>query len=151
VFIGFTGEESGLVGSRHYARTMTKEQTTRTDAMVNMDTLGLASTEIETGHSDKKLTSVLAYIAQKVNLPVTGVNVGAIGITDSQSFADRKIPSITIHSLTQEAWDSRILHSPNDRLSAIRMNEYYQTYCLVSAYLILLDIVLSSTVDAGSY
>jgi hypothetical protein len=151
VFIGFAGEEIGLVGSRHYAKTMTKEEIERTDAMVNLDTLGLAPTQIETAYSDKKLVSVLAYIARKVNLPVTGVSIGpAIGTTDSQSFADRKIPSITIHTLTQQGLDARILHSPRDRFSAIRMNDYYQTYCLMAAYLSLLDLVLSSTTDAGS-
>ena len=46
VFIGFTDEEEGLVGSRFYARKMTPEQVAATDAMVNLDTLGLAPTEV---------------------------------------------------------------------------------------------------------
>jgi Zn-dependent M28 family amino/carboxypeptidase len=150
VFIGFAGEEEGQVGSRYYAKRMTKEEIARTDAMVNMDTLGLASTEVETGHSDKKLASALVYTAQKVNLPLTGVGIGSIGISDSWSFADRRIPSITIHSLTQEAVNARILHSSSDKFSAIRMNDYYQTYCLMSAYLSLLDLVPQATTDAGS-
>jgi putative aminopeptidase FrvX len=130
---------------------MAKEAITRTDAMVNMDTLGLASTEVATGISNKKLTRALAYIAQKLNFPVTGVDVGAIGTTDSESFATRKIPSITIHSLTQQAWDMGILHSPMDRLSVIRMDDYYQTYLLLSAYLNLLDLVLPSSTNTGSH
>jgi len=56
-----------------------------------------------------------------MNLPVTGVNVEQVGSTDSEQFAARKIPSITIHSLTQETWNARILHTSKDRLSAIKV------------------------------
>jgi hypothetical protein len=52
---------------------------------------------------------------------------------------ERKIPSITIHSLTQEAWDARIIHTSKDRISAIHLNDYYRTYRLVSAYAAYLD------------
>src|SRR6516165_9895749 len=45
IFIGFTDEERGEVGSHFYARQMTKEQVASTDAMVNLDTLGLAHAE----------------------------------------------------------------------------------------------------------
>lgn len=40
IFIGFTDEEKGEVGSHFYVRQMTQEQVALTDAMVNMDTLG---------------------------------------------------------------------------------------------------------------
>ena len=39
VFIGFTDEEKGLLGSSFYAGHMSKEEVAATDAMVNMDTL----------------------------------------------------------------------------------------------------------------
>ncbi len=52
IFIGFTDEEKGEVGSHFYAQQMTEEQVAATDAMVNMDTLGLAATEIWVNHSD---------------------------------------------------------------------------------------------------
>ena len=46
-------------------------------------------------------TSALGYIGSQLNLHVTGMNVEQIGSTDSEQFAERKIPRITIHSLTQ--------------------------------------------------
>jgi hypothetical protein len=141
IFIGFTDEEKGEVGSRFYARQMTKEQVSATDAMVNMDTLGLAPTEVWASHSDKQLTGALVYIAKQLNVPVTGANVDQIGSTDSVQFSDLKIPSITIHSLTQETWNARILHSSKDKLSAMHLDDYYQTYKLVAAYLVFLDQV----------
>jgi hypothetical protein len=102
VFIGFTDEEQGEVGSHFYARHMSKKQVAATDAMVNMDTLGLAPTEVWASHSDKRLTGALFYIAKQLNMPLKSVNVEQVGSTDSEQFAERKFPSITIHSLTQE-------------------------------------------------
>jgi Zn-dependent M28 family amino/carboxypeptidase len=141
IFIGFTDEEKGEIGSRYYAKQMTDQQVSTTDAMVNLDTLGLGPTKVWASHSDKNLINALGYIAQKLNLPVQGINVEQVGSTDSEQFAARKIPSITIHSLTQETWNARILHGPKDKLSAMRFDDYYQTYRLLAAYIALLDQV----------
>jgi hypothetical protein len=141
IFIGFTDEEKGEVGSRFYAGQMTREQVAATDAMVNMDTLGLATTEIWVSHSDKRLSSALAYIAKQLGLPVKGVDVDQIGSTDSVQFSTRNIPSITIHSLTQQTWNARILHTSKDKISAMNLDDYYQSYGLISAYLAFLDQV----------
>ena len=139
IFLGFTDEERGEIGSRFYAHQMTKEQAAATDAMVNMDTLGLAPSEVWASHSDKRLTGALAYIAKELNLPVSGVNVEQVGSSDSVQFSERKIPSITIHSLTQETWNAHILHTSKDKLSAMNLDYYYQTYRLLAAYLVFLD------------
>jgi Peptidase family M28 len=139
IFIGFTDEEKGEVGSRYYARQMTKDQVAATDALVNMDTLGLAPTEVWATHSDKHLTSMLVQIARFLNLPITGVSVEQVGSTDSEQFAERKIPRITIHSLSQKTWDAHILHSSKDKLSAMNLDDYYQTYRLVAVYIAFLD------------
>ena len=141
IFIGFTDEEKGEVGSHSYAQRMTKEDVAATDAMVNMDTLGLTLPEVWASHSDKQLTAALIFIAKKLNVPVTGVNVDQIGSTDSVQFSERKIPSITIHSLTQETWNAHILHTSKDRLSVLRLDDYYQTYRAIGAYLAFLDQV----------
>lgn len=142
IFIAFTAEEKGEIGSQFYAHQMTKDQIAVTDAMVNMDTLGLAPTEIWLSHSDKTLSGALVYISKQLNLPVTGVNVDQIGSTDSVQFSARGIPSITIHSLTQETWNAQILHTRKDKLSAMNLDNYYETYSLLAAYLALLDKVL---------
>lgn len=99
-------EEVGEVGSCFYVRRMTKEQVSATEAMVNMDTLGLAPTEIWSSRSDKRLNGALGCITRQLNLPISGVNVERVGSTDSEQFAARKIRSITIHSLTQETWNA---------------------------------------------
>jgi Zn-dependent M28 family amino/carboxypeptidase len=140
IFIGFTDEERGEVGSKFYAQQMTKEQIASTDAMVNMDTLGLAPTEIWASHADEQLYYSLVYIAKKLNLPVTGVNVEPVGSSDSEQFAARKIPSLTIHSLTQSTLN--VLHTSNDKLSAMDLDDYEQSYHLLAAYIAYLDQLL---------
>jgi hypothetical protein len=84
-----------------------------------------------------------------LNVPVTGVNVDQIGSSDSVQFSERKIPSITIHSLTQETWNAHILHTSKDKLSVLRLDDYYQTYRVIGAYLAFLDQVAGapSTAD----
>jgi len=139
IFIGFTDEERGEVGSRFYARQMTKEDIDSTDAMVNLDSLGLGPAEVWASHSDKQLVAAFGYVSHFLNIPVGAVNVEKVGSTDSVQFSDRKIASITVHSLTQEKWNEHILHSSNDKISAIQLNDYYQTYRLLSAYLAFLD------------
>jgi Zn-dependent M28 family amino/carboxypeptidase len=140
IFIGFTAEEQGEVGSRFYARQITADQITATDAMVNMDTLGLGPTKVWLSHSDKRLTNALVQTANKLNLSVGGVNVEQIGASsDAEQFAERKIPRITIHSFTQEAFNARIIHTSKDKLSAVRLDDYYQTYRLLATYLAFLD------------
>ena len=151
IFIGFTDEEKGLVGSRFYVQQMTKEQVAATDAMVNMDTLGLASTEVWASHSDKVLYRALAYIAKQLTLPVTGVNVDQIGSSDAESFAERKVPRITIHSLTQETFNAGILHTSKDKLSAMRLDDYYQTYRLLAAYVAFLDQVAGVAAESMTH
>jgi Iap family predicted aminopeptidase len=118
---------------------MTREEVAATSAMVNMDTLGLAPTEIWGSQADRRLNSAIAFVAKQMHVPVSSVDVDGIGTTDSVSFADRKIPSITIHSLTPEAWRQHILHSSKDRLSAMRLDDYYESYRLIAAYIAFLD------------
>ncbi|MEQ1885050.1 MAG: M28 family peptidase [Bryobacteraceae bacterium] len=138
-FVAFAGEERGLVGSRAYVKDIGKAKDS-VSAMVNMDTLGLGETEVWVSHADKKLMELMNLTASSVNLPVNGVNIEAVGSTDSESFREKKIPAITIHSLTQATL--RLLHSPQDRMEAINKNEYYKTYRLVLAYLAVLDLKL---------
>jgi putative aminopeptidase FrvX len=135
-FVAFSGEERGLVGSKAYVKRLgtTHEEVA---AMVNLDTLGLSETEVWLSHADLNLAKMLGETAATLKLPVSAVNVDGIGTSDSEPFRLRRIPSITIHSLTSETLP--LLHGPKDRIGAIHMDEYYRTYRLVLAYLALLD------------
>jgi hypothetical protein len=135
-FVAFSGEEKGLVGSRAYVKGLEKTHE-NIAAMINLDTLGLAETEVWLSRADPALAKAMNTAAFTMQLPVSAVNVEKVGSTDSEPFRQEKIPSITIHSLTQST--ITLLHSPKDRIEAIHLDEYYRTYHLTLAYLALLD------------
>jgi hypothetical protein len=140
VFIGFTDEEKGLVGSRFYVHELGKDGREKIRAMVNMDSLGTSPTKFELDRGDKTLVRELEVVAANFKLPLHIVNVHRVGRSDSDSFQDAKIPAICIHSLTNETWP--LLHSPRDQISAMRLHDYYETYLLLRAYLAYLDVTL---------
>ncbi|MDP8981142.1 MAG: M28 family metallopeptidase [Acidobacteriota bacterium] len=140
LFISFTDEEKGLVGSAFYAGHLDKEELKRISAMVNIDSVGTGETKVEITRGNKALLDHLATVAQFFKLPLGVVNVHAVGRSDSDSFQDRKVPAIAVHSLTQETFP--ILHTRKDQMDAIKMNDYYLTYRLMAAYLAYLDEIL---------
>jgi hypothetical protein len=140
VFVGFSAEEKGLVGSAYYADHLTPEQRAHIEAVVNLDTLGLGPTEVWATHADKALLNALAATRTASKLPVLAMNVDNLGTADSESFARYQIPRITLHSVTVETWP--ILHSSRDQLDAVKMKDYYDSYQFIAAYLADLDDVL---------
>lgn len=137
VFVAFADEESGLIGSSFYADHLSKEQRSKVDAMVNMDSLGLGPTEVWASRADKTLVSAIVFVAQQEKVPVTGMNVDGVGNTDSESFAKYKIPRITLHTITTKSWS--ILHSADDNMKALKWNDYLDSYRLIADYLAALD------------
>ena len=138
VFVAFTGEEEGLVGSEFFVKHMSKEEVANTRAMINMDTLGLSYTRIWVHRADKYLVRAMRVVAGSLKLPVGEVDVEEMATTDSESFAARRIPRMTIHSLTQEKLS--VLHSSEDTFEELRPDDYYDTYHLMEAYLAYLDV-----------
>jgi hypothetical protein len=143
VFVNFTAEEKGMVGSEFYAGKLSPDERSKIAAMVNMDTLGLGPTEVWATHADTILLNALDGVANAMKLPVSVMNVDQVGSSDSESFARYKIPRITIHTVTQETWP--ILHSSKDKLNEIKMDDYYASYRLMVGYLAFLDTDLGHT------
>jgi Zn-dependent M28 family amino/carboxypeptidase len=137
VFIGFSSEEKGLIGSRFYADRLSKEQRQTLRAMVNLDSLGLSDTKVWLSYADKKLAAAAFKVAGALNLPLAAVNVEQVGLSDASSFREKKIPTIDFHSVTQETLP--ILHSVRDTFAAIRLPAYQNSYILLAAYLTHLD------------
>jgi hypothetical protein len=141
-FVAFTGEQKGLVGSQACVKQLRAGRES-VSAMVNMDTLGLGETEAWFSHADPQLARLLESAAQSVNLPVTEMNADNWGSTDSEPFRDRKIPAITIHSVTQSTLS--VLHSRIDKIDIVNRDAYYRTYLLVLSYLAVLDRKLADS------
>jgi hypothetical protein len=137
VFVGFSAEEKGLLGSKYYADHLSPEQRAHVEAMINFDSLGMGPTEVWASHADKALVDALAAVASANQLPISAMNVDGGPTADSESFARYHVPRITLHSVTRRT--GSILHSPSDKITAIRMNDYYDSYRLIAAYLAYLD------------
>jgi hypothetical protein len=140
VFVSFTDEEKGFVGSRSYVAELGEGETKHIKAMIDIDTLGLGPTEIWVSNSDPGLVEDLFAYASEEKLRVKTMNVDGFGNSDGQSFKARHIPIITLHSVTNETL--RILHTKRDNLSAMRLGDYYDSYRLIAGYLAMLDSAL---------
>ena len=146
IFVAFTGEEEGLLGSDFYVKQLPKDQLSKIEAMINMDTLGLGPTKVWVSQSDPLLVNGLGLLAHSMNVPIAGLNVDRFGVSDEESFIREKICTVTIHSLTPET--AHVLHHSADNPTAVRFRDYYDTYRLLAAYLAVLDAQLVS--DAHS-
>ena len=137
VFVGFTAEEDGLVGSGYYVKKLSPLDLTRIRLVVNLDTLGLGPTKVWASHSDPEALGLLLATAHATQLPLGTMNVDGFGESDEESFAKKKIKTVTIHSLTPDT--AGVLHSSRDNLAAIKFDDFYDTYHLLAAYLAILD------------
>ena len=137
-FVGFSGEEGGLRGSRSFADAMNAEQLGRTVAMVNLDTLGLGPSLVWQSQSDPVLVDLLAAVAAAQKLPLQAQNLDGVGISDEESFIAHAVCAVSVHSVTKDTF--HVLHSTADNLNAIRMDDYYDTYRLMQSYLASLDV-----------
>lgn len=137
VFVSFAGEEKGLVGSKFYAKSLEPQRLAKIRAMICMDTLALGPTEVWVSRSNPDLVHALHRVSLAMKLPLTRVDVEKVGESDEEPFIQGKVPTITIHSLTQETLP--ILHSWRDNYRAVHFDDYYQSYRLLSAYLAFLD------------
>ena len=140
VFVGFTDEEEGLVGSFFFVKHFPQDQLSSIKAMVNLECLGVGSTEVWAHMAYQKLLRALFATAQSMRVSLSAVNVEDVGNDDTQAFRDKGLPVITLHSLTQETWP--ILHSVRDNRAAIRQDHLYESYLVVAEYLAFIDQAL---------
>lgn len=140
VFIGFSGEEEGLVGSRFYVKDIRSAQPARIGALVNIECLGLSPSAIWLSRADPQLAAFARQASASLHLPLRATNVDQVGEDDAMSFAPLHIRGITFHSVTQETLS--VLHSDRDTAWAIRAGDYYDSYRLLAAFLALIDTSL---------
>ena len=137
VFIGFAGEEEGLVGSRFYVNALTPAERDEISALVNIECLGLSPTAVWLSHADGQLMRVAETAAAKSKVRLRAINVDQVGLDDAMVFRDRRVPTITFHSVTQQTLG--ILHSRRDTYRAINPDEYYDSYRFLATYLACAD------------
>lgn len=139
-FVAFAAEEKGLLGSRAYLKSLSKDERRRIAAVITMDSLGLTTTKFWPNGSDRELAQAAANVAQALQVDFRGVDVDRIGSTDSATFKRAGIPVLSLHSVNQETW--RIINSNRDVWPSVAWKDYYDTHRLVSALLVYLDRTL---------
>lgn len=137
LFVGFSEEEKGLIGSREYVSQMNAAQRRAMKAMVNIDTLGLGITNVWVSRADKQLTFLAAVAASEVKAAITAVEIGNLGSTDSESFEGTMIPRITFSSITPATM--KLLHGKKDNFESIRQGEFFDSFRLLTRFLEKLD------------
>ncbi len=145
VFVGFSAEEEGLVGSRAFVKKMSKERRAGVRAMVNLDCMGAGSTKIGLSRSDENLARAFLAVAGSIKVPAEVMSYDKVGSSDHESFRRAKIPVLTLHSLTEKILP--VIHTSDDQPELIRIQEYFGAYKLIAAYLVYLQTHLPETVE----
>src|SRR2546425_11097375 len=104
--------------------------------MINTDSLGIALPQVMDNTSSGKLARVAEEIAGKMKIPFAHARIDS-GDADSSSFLNRKIPSLTIHGMSNE-WP-KVLHTTDDRAVRVNPLSVYLGYRLALALLAFLD------------
>lgn len=136
VFVAFDREEEGLKGSRQMAKAMEKPAINQTCAMVNFDSFGMAAPMALKNASSPKLIRLATDLADESKFKFQAVEIEGAS-SDSVSFRDRKIPSITLSGLAGN-WQ-QILHTSDDKIGKVNMDSVYMGYRFGLVYLANLD------------
>lgn len=117
VFAAFSGEELGLLGSRHYVNFPTV-RLSATKAMLNMDMVGRLRNDRLTvfgTRSAQELSAIVLEEARRHGLQITESD--GVGRSDHMSFYNRKIPAL--HFFTGSHTD---YHRPSDTAEKINQD-----------------------------
>ncbi|WP_226584227.1 M28 family peptidase [Halobacillus litoralis] len=129
-FMTFGAEEKGLVGSYHYASTLTEDEVSRTVAHFQMDMIGSRDSGdliMFTPDGEKNLVTDLGASAGARVAEV--VEYGQLGRSDHVPFFERGIPAALFIHAPLEPW----YHSPQDTLDKISKEKLKETTEIVGA------------------
>jgi hypothetical protein len=117
-------------------KAMTSQQALEYCVMINIDSLGMAMTQVGDNMSSRKLGEFAMHVAKELNMKLGHVTIPHAD-SDSSSFIARKIPAVMIHGLNSD-W-ATILHTQFDQVSRVNPEGVYQGYRLVLAMIVRLD------------
>ncbi len=138
LFVAFADSGNGQSGEGFYAAHMTRHEVAQTEALLNLDVLGLSPTKVWTHNSDKELVHDLIVVTYLLKLPLSQVDIEQS--STAGPFDAKQIPRITIHSLTRANLAGETV--------AFRPHNYMDSYRLVSGYVAYLDVKLKSRANA---
>lgn len=116
IFIAFTGEEAGLIGSRHYLTQTKQYPAEKIAAMLNLDTVGRLGNNPVTIFGAGTAREWI-HIFRGAGF-VTGIPVNAVpddfGSSDQASFIQAGIPAVQLFATAHEDY-----HAPGDTIDKI--------------------------------
>lgn len=147
LFIAFTDEEAGLVGSRAWVAANKKTLLPRVRAVINIDSVasGPHPLYIWASRANPELGNAALGVAAALKIPLEGMNADKVGDSDVTPFRDAKVPVIDFHSLNNKTFP--LLHTIDDQLSKVDVDAYKSAYRFLALYLTYLDQKLA---PAGS-
>jgi hypothetical protein len=128
IFIGFTAEEKGLLGSKEFVKEF--NGISKIQAAINMDMIGNISptgegTAFLTGNSRSTMLDVMTKslegLDKKIYPEPVGLNL--FNRSDNASFFNKGIVSHTISTFNN---DDHLYHSPDDEVASINFNSAFK-------------------------
>lgn len=138
LFVAFADQRRTLAGSRFFVSSMSQSDAEHTEAMIDLDELGLSPTKISSQGSDAALIKDLFTMAYTLRMTASQVDLTKTFSTDSESFSSKNIPFITIHSFALAEGSDVQTHELLEARQ-FRPDFYYNSYRLISGYLAFLD------------
>ena len=125
VFVAFSGEEEGYLGSEAYIARMAASpgRVESLVAMLNLDVIGCCGDTLEASGESKVLQDRVGAAAQRLGVPFRGVGSGG---SDQQSFSKRGVPATLI------LWSDYILHVTTDTVDKVDLRHLQRAGDVVS-------------------
>jgi len=125
LFVAFGKEELGLIGSTAMADNIPKEKRQNYCAMINFDSFGFTFPQALRNISDDSLIKLAKETSKEMKIPFgeAGIEVAS---SDSAPFRAKKIPSISLHGLSND-W-AKYLHSTSDKFANVNTQSVYVGY-----------------------
>ncbi|WP_096438694.1 M28 family peptidase [Alteribacter populi] len=131
-FIAFGAEERGLVGSRHYASTMTEDEVERTVGMFQLDMIGSADAGDLTMFTVDGEQNTVTDLAASAGARVSQNDIppfSMLGRSDHVPFYERGIPAALFIHTPLEPW----YHTPDDTIENIDIDKLEDVTKIVGA------------------
>jgi Zn-dependent M28 family amino/carboxypeptidase len=142
-FVAFDKEEKGLVGSNAMAKSIPESERGNYCAMINVDSFGFSYPQVLDNATDPKMRDAAKTLAKEMEIPFAEASLLGVADADSSSFKRVKIPSITLHGLSND-WRN-YLHTSKDQLKNVNSTSVYIGYQFVLRYLMKVDAAGCST------
>ena len=126
VFVAFSGEEEGFLGSQAYIARMSASpgRLESLVAMLNLDVIGCCGDTLEASGESKALQDRVGAAAQRLNVPFRAMSGGG---SDQQSFSKRGVPATLV------LWSDYVLHTTADIIAKVDVGHLQKAGDVVTA------------------